>query len=67
MDNEFSLEAWTIVISCSFVILCFFGLCKGSQATQGGKEPPSVPEWLPGLENAYKYVFHNMDFLKYIK
>jgi hypothetical protein len=67
MDNEFSLETWTIVLSCLFVMLCFFGLFKGSQVTKDGKEPTPVPEWLPGLGNAYQYVFHNMDFLKHIK
>lgn len=67
IDNEFPLEAWTVVLFCLFAILCFFALFKRSQATPNGKEPPSLPEWVPRLGNAYHYVFHNLEFLRYIK
>jgi hypothetical protein len=31
----------------------------------GGKVPDSLPDWVPGLGNAYRFVFRNLDFLKY--
>ncbi len=33
----------------------------------GGKVPDSLPDWVPGLGNAYRFVFHNMDFVQYAR
>jgi hypothetical protein len=32
-----------------------------------GKVPESLPDWVPGLWNAYQFVFHNMGFMKYAR
>ncbi|KAE9363129.1 cytochrome P450 [Stipitochalara longipes BDJ] len=40
-------------------------LPRSSQS--GGKVPASLPDWLPGLGNTYRFIFHNRDFLDFAR
>jgi hypothetical protein len=66
-DCVSQLKSSTLALSCLFAVIGFFWLFRRPQSKQNGKEPPSIPEWLPGLGNTYQYVFRNMDFLKYVR
>jgi hypothetical protein len=32
-----------------------------------GKVPASLPDWLPGVGNTYRSIFHNKDFLEFAR
>ena len=66
-DTEFLSRPWTVALPCLLLVVASVWLFKAPQSAQKGMQPPSIPEWLPGLGNAYQYVFHNMDFLKYVR
>jgi hypothetical protein len=61
------LENWKLWLAIALPILSILWFSTASQPIQDGKTPPSLPEFLPGLSNAYRYIFHNMDFLNHVK
>lgn len=47
--------------------LLVWWLANLTSRSKAGKKPASLPEWLPGLGNAYQFVFHNMEFMKHTR
>jgi hypothetical protein len=67
-DEVFRLESlgqWPLWAVAAAVLLISLHLTRGS--AQDGKTPPSIPEWIPGLSNTYRFMFHNMEFLNSLK
>lgn len=57
-------ESWPALLA-GVVLVGMFWL--RTKVKRGERQPASLPDLIPGLWNAYQFVFHNMDFLKYAR
>jgi hypothetical protein len=61
------LGSWSGLLASLVLASLLIWLLPRSGSGAGGKVPASLPDWLPGIGNAYQWIFHNKEFLEFAK